>query len=50
MLLQTPGRDPLSLFVFKYDTNAISATMENGLLSITIPVAEEAKPKTITIK
>jgi len=34
----------------KYDTNAISATMENGLLSITIPVAEEAKPKTITIK
>ena len=34
----------------KYDTNAISATMENGLLSITIPVAEEAKPKTIKIK
>ena len=34
----------------KYDTNAISAAMENGLLSITIPVAEEAKPKTITIK
>jgi HSP20 family molecular chaperone IbpA len=34
----------------KYNINKIEATMENGLLSIVVPVAEEAKPKTIKIK
>jgi len=34
----------------KYNLNKIEATMENGLLSIVVPVAEEAKPKTIKIK
>ena len=33
-----------------YNLNKIDAVMKNGLLSITIPVAEEAKPKTIKIK
>lgn len=34
----------------KYNLNGIKATMKNGLLSIEIPISEEAKPKTITIK
>jgi HSP20 family molecular chaperone IbpA len=34
----------------KFDLKDISATIENGLLSIHIPHAEEAKPKKITIK
>ena len=33
----------------KIDTNAISASFTNGILTITLPKAEEAKPKTITI-
>tara|TARA_Y100000361_G_C11107400_1_gene315615 strand:- start:52 stop:489 length:438 start_codon:yes stop_codon:yes gene_type:complete len=34
----------------KYDLNRIEATMENGLLSIIVPIAEESKPRTIKIK
>jgi HSP20 family protein len=32
------------------DTNRVSASFRDGVLSIEIPKAEEAKPKTITIK
>ena len=39
-------RIPLS----KYDLGNADASMENGLLKIIIPVAEAAKPKTLTIK
>ena len=31
------------------DTGAISATYENGVLTVTIPVAEKAKPRKIAI-
>ncbi|MDT5093899.1 MAG: hypothetical protein QOH60_3262 [Mycobacterium sp.] len=31
------------------DASAISATYENGVLSVTIPVAERAKPRRITV-
>ena len=34
----------------RYDLSQIEAVMKNGLLSITIPLFEEAKPKTIKIK
>ena len=34
----------------KYNLNSISALMKNGLLTITIPVAKESLPKTVTIK
>jgi len=34
----------------KFNLQDISATIDNGLLSINIPHAEEAKPKKITIK
>jgi len=34
----------------KYDLNSADATMENGLLKIVIPFAEESKPKSLTIK
>ena len=34
----------------KYNLDEIEAVMKNGLLTITIPIAEEAKPKTIKIK
>ena len=33
----------------KYNLNKIKATMDKGLLSIFIPIADEAKPKAITI-
>jgi len=33
----------------EYDKEKISATIDNGLLEITIPKREEAKPKRITI-
>jgi HSP20 family protein len=39
-------RIPLS----KYDLGLAEAEMENGLLRIDIPIAEQAKPKTLTIK
>lgn len=39
-------RIPLS----KYDLSLAEAEMENGLLRIDIPIAEQAKPKTLTIK
>jgi len=31
------------------DTGAISATYENGVLTVTIPLAERAKPRKIDI-
>ena len=31
------------------DTSAISATYENGVLTVTIPVAERAKPRKIDV-
>ena len=34
----------------KYDLTTINASMKNGLLNISVPVSEESKPKTITIK
>jgi len=34
----------------KVNQNAINASFENGILTITLPKAEEAKPKTITIE
>lgn len=34
----------------KIDQNHISASFANGVLTITLPKAEEAKPKTITIE
>ena len=34
----------------KYNLNGIKATMKNGLLSVWIPISEEAKPKSIAIK
>jgi|TARA_R110002153_G_scaffold64821_3_gene173677 HSP20 family molecular chaperone IbpA len=34
----------------KYDLSQISAEMNNGLLSIIVPIAPEAKPRTIKIK
>lgn len=34
----------------KVDVNKIEATFKNGILTITLPKAEEAKPKQITIK
>ncbi len=33
----------------KIDTSTISASFTNGILTVTLPKAEEAKPKTITI-
>ncbi len=39
-------RIPLS----KYNLSKADAAMEHGLLRIDIPVADEAKPKTLTIK
>jgi len=34
----------------KIDTEKINASFENGILSVTLPKAEEAKPKSITIE
>jgi len=34
----------------KIDQNSIAATFSDGILTITMPKAEEAKPKTITIE
>jgi len=34
----------------KINQNAINASFSNGILTITLPKAEEAKPKTITIE
>ena len=34
----------------KFDLTKISATMENGLLTIEVPVTPESRPKTIKIK
>ena len=34
----------------KFDLGKTDATLENGLLNIFIPLAEEAKPKAIKIK
>ena len=34
----------------KFDLTKIKASMENGLLKISIPVTPESKPKSITIK
>ncbi len=34
----------------KYNCNSVSASMENGLLTITIPMANESLPKMVTIK
>jgi len=34
----------------KIDQNRINASFSNGILSVTLPKAEEAKPKTITIE
>jgi len=34
----------------KFDLSKISASMENGLLRLEVPVSPESKPKTITIK
>ena len=34
----------------KYDLTTINASMQNGLLMIQVPVSEESKPRTITIK
>ena len=34
----------------KYNLNNMTAAMEKGLLSLFIPISEEAKPKTVTIK
>jgi len=34
----------------KIDQNGINASFGNGILTITLPKAEEAKPKTITIE
>jgi len=39
-------RIPLS----KFNLSKAEAAMENGLLTIDIPIAEEAKPKTLNIK
>ena len=36
--------------VNKFDLSIAEAEMKNGLLKISIPFAEEAKPKTLTIK
>ena len=34
----------------KFDLTKITASMENGLLRLEVPVSPESKPKTITIK
>ena len=34
----------------KIDPNGINASFSNGILAVTLPKAEEAKPKTITIE
>jgi HSP20 family protein len=34
----------------KFNLSEAEAEMENGLLHISIPIAEESKPKTLTIK
>ena len=34
----------------KYDLNKANAKLENGLLEISIPVSEKAKPKSLQIK
>ena len=34
----------------KFDLTKIKATMANGLLKIIVPVSEDNKPKSITIK
>ena len=34
----------------KYDLSVINASMKNGLLTISIPIAKESLPKTVTIK
>lgn len=36
--------------ISKYDLSKAEAGMEHGLLTIDIPIVEEAKPKTLTIK
>lgn len=35
---------------FKIEANEVEATMKNGVLTLTLPRAEEDKPKKITIK
>jgi HSP20 family protein len=34
----------------KVDTSKVAASMKNGVLTITLPKSEEAKPKKITVK
>jgi HSP20 family protein len=34
----------------KVDTSKVAASMKNGILTITLPKSEEAKPKKITVK
>jgi len=34
----------------KIDQNKINASFDNGILTVTLPKTEEAKPKTITIE
>jgi HSP20 family protein len=34
----------------KVDTSMVAASMKNGVLTITLPKSEEAKPKKITVK
>ena len=50
ILKKTCDEAGIEYFTSPYDLSQIEAVMKNGLLSITIPLFEEAKPKTIKIK
>jgi HSP20 family protein len=48
--IRTSGFDRSVKFEYEIDATKISAEMTNGVLTITLPKAEEAKPKQIEVK
>jgi HSP20 family protein len=48
--IRTSGFNRSVKFGFQVDATKISAEMSNGVLTITLPKAEEAKPKQIEVK
>ena len=48
--IRNPGFNRSVKFGFQVDASKISAEMSNGVLTITLPKTEEAKPKQIEVK